>query len=70
MTTLSPDQYEGQTLCPCCGDDGTGNRYQICAETKPLGFKPTHAESCERYRYSDDLCERCEALYEEEYGDG
>ncbi|MCM3521761.1 hypothetical protein [Curtobacterium sp. P97] len=64
--TLPPDQYEGQQLCPRCGDDGTGHRYQICAEEQPLGFRPTHAESCERYRYANELCSACESLYEQE----
>lgn len=59
LTTLRPDQYDGQTLCPCCGDDGTGTRYQICAELEPLGYYPAHDASCARYQYGE-LCSTCE----------
>lgn len=56
LVTLAPDQYEGQMLCPRCGNDGTGHRYQTCE-----GPFYTHAQTCERYRYHEDhLCTNCE----------
>jgi hypothetical protein len=60
VRTLPPSEYEGQQLCPCCGDDGTGTSYYVCAETSPIGQTFTHAESCQRYDYAADLCSQCD----------
>lgn len=54
LVTREPEEYEGQLLCPCCGNDGTGQRFRTCEH--PL---TTHWMSCERYRYADDLCAEC-----------
>lgn len=54
----SPEEYDGETLCPCCGRGlQTGKQYAICADG------PTHEESCATYTYSDDsLCPICESV--------
>jgi hypothetical protein len=60
LRTLTPADYRGQALCPRCGDDGTGTNYYVCAEATPTGQRFTHQESCQTYRYSDDLCVPCD----------
>lgn len=54
LTQLSPDQYEGEDLCPRCGVGAeTGAYYAICVD----GY--ACSESCAKYRYQD-LCAPCE----------
>lgn len=68
MRTLAPAEYLGQDLCPKCGDDGTGTRFWICADTTPSGKQFTHAQSCAKYHYGD-LCAACDAELRAEFGD-
>jgi hypothetical protein len=55
LSSLAPHEYRGQSLCPRCGDDGTGHRYFICADK--AGY--SHEESCALYTYGG-LCAECE----------
>jgi hypothetical protein len=44
-----PKDYDGSGVCPRCGSG-----WPVCA-----GSEYTHADTCDRYRWADDLCGRC-----------
>ena len=50
-----PALYDGTPICQCCGDG-----WPCCAEFNEKGTAWTHAETCERYTWADDLCEKCD----------
>lgn len=69
MIPGDPATYSGQPLCPRCGIDPRGRTYPVCAEFHMVDGvyeRWSHAETCERYEYSADLCDPCERLMQEE----
>ena len=50
-----PATYAGEPVCPRCGSG-----WPCCTDRRPDGTKFTHAETCERYRDTDDVCASCE----------
>ena len=59
----NPEAYDGTPICPRCGDG-----WPVCADTSPTGEKYTHAETCARYEWADDLCPPCDEEMESYYG--
>lgn len=52
-------------LCPRCGDGRP-----CCADKRPDGTRYSHADTCETYEWSDELCPSCREIEESEHAHG
>lgn len=69
MIVLPHELYQGEILCPRCGNRGDGISYEICADRGMWLVPNAHALTCERYRYGDELCADCDFALNDEAPD-
>jgi hypothetical protein len=60
----TPEDYDGEELCPRCGMGLTTGRFYVDCTVE--GW--SHGASCSRYRTSIDLCPTCADLLDRECG--
>lgn len=64
MKLKDPWWYDGSPVCPRCGSG-----WPVCADRNEDGIRVySHADTCARYNWADDLCEDCDRIMKAEYG--